>query len=64
MFTTVDEETGVRSFRDPTSEGFTEATRLSERGAKGFDELTVLNHNSSTVIIFGILFKSRKIVHP
>jgi hypothetical protein len=39
MFTTVDEETGVRSFRDPTSEGFTEATRLSERGAKGFDEL-------------------------
>ncbi len=39
MFTQVDPETGVRSFRDPTSEGFAEATRLSERGAKGFDEL-------------------------
>ena len=39
MFTQVDPETGVRSFRDPSSEGFKEATRLSERGAKGFDEL-------------------------
>jgi hypothetical protein len=39
MFTQVDPETGVRSFRDPTSEGFKEATRLSERGARGFDEL-------------------------
>ena len=39
MFTQVDPETGVRSFRDPSSEGFKEATRLSERGARGFDEL-------------------------
>ena len=39
MFTTVDPETGVRSFRDPTSEGFEEAVRLSGRGARGFDEL-------------------------
>ena len=39
MFTTVDPETGVRSFRDPTSAGFEEAVRLSGRGARGFDEL-------------------------
>ena len=50
MFTQVDPETGVRSFRDPTSEGFKEATRLSERGARGFDELAQRDPETGEII--------------
>jgi hypothetical protein len=50
LFTTVDPETGVRSFRDPTSAGHTEAARLRGRGARGFDELGQVDPETGEVI--------------
>jgi hypothetical protein len=50
MFTTLDEETGQRTFKDPTAEGFTEAERLATRGARGFDELGQVDPETGEVI--------------
>ena len=50
LFTQVDPETGVRSFRDPTAAGFTEAGRLRGRGARGFDELGQVDPETGEVI--------------
>jgi hypothetical protein len=50
LFTQLDPESGQRVFRDPTSEGFTEAQRLSERGARGFDELAQIDPATGEVI--------------
>ena len=50
LFTTVDAETGVRSFRDPTAAGHTEAARLRGRGARGFDELGQVDPETGEVI--------------
>jgi hypothetical protein len=50
MFTTLDEETGQRTFKDPTAEGFTEAGRLATRGARGFDELGQVDPETGEVI--------------
>ena len=50
MFTTLDEDTGQRTFKDPTAEGFTEAERLATRGARGFDELGQIDPETGEVI--------------
>ena len=50
LFTTVDAETGVRSFRDPTAAGHEEAARLRGRGARGFDELGQVDPETGEVI--------------
>jgi len=50
LFTQVDPETGVRSFRDPTAGGYTEAGRLRGRGARGFDELGQVDPETGEVI--------------
>ena len=50
LFTQVDPETGVRSFRDPTAAGYTEAGRLRGRGARGFDELGQVDPETGEVI--------------
>jgi len=50
MFTTLDEETGQRTWKDPTAEGFTEAERLATRGARGFDELGQVDPETGEVI--------------
>ena len=50
LFTTVDAETGVRSFRDPTAAGHEEAARLRGRGARGFDELGQVDPETGEII--------------